>query len=49
MHPGFCSVKLKDGDNLDEVGVGKMMFKCMYRHRIRLCRLDLCGSGLGLL
>ena len=29
MHPGFCSVKLKEGDNLDELGVGKMIFKCM--------------------
>jgi len=25
----FCSVKLKEEDNLDELGVGKMMLKCM--------------------
>jgi len=29
MHPGFCGVKLKEGDNLDELGIGKMMFRCM--------------------
>jgi len=29
MHPGFCSVKVKEEDNLDELGVGKMLLKCM--------------------
>ena len=27
MHPGFCSVKLKEEHNLDELVVGKIMLK----------------------